>query len=437
MFDNAIEKFDGNEEGNETKRRTGLFSQEIENKFRFDVNKNINGWKLAYGTAVQYVKSNNDTYNRLRKQLTDQNGNVIQPEIAIKYQSDINLWRMGAFFQISKRYFDDRLSLSGGLRSDMNSFTDGGMNPIATLSPRISASYVLADKWTLNASVGSYSKIATYPILSFRNNNGELVNKDADYTQNIHYVLGTEFLPSQTTRFTLETFFKQYSNVPVSVRDGISLANMGGDFGVIGNEEVITNGKGNSYGFELFAQQKLTKRFFGTFSYTFFVSRFSGRNGKEIASAWDNRHLLSFVWGYKLNKNWELGLKFRFQGGAPYTPFDLPASQLNYLTYGTGILNYNQLNTERLASFHSGDLRIDKKWNFRKMSLDLFIDVTNFYNAKSPSFPQYTFKRTTDNTAFVTTNNQPINQNGSNAIPFILANNDGTIIPTIGFIIEF
>ncbi|MGB3006322.1 MAG: TonB-dependent receptor [Chitinophagaceae bacterium] len=437
MFDNAIEKFDGNDEGNVTKRRIGIFSQEIENKFRFDVNKTINGWKLAYGTSIQYVKSNNDTYNRLRKQLTDQNGNVIQPEIAVKYQSDIDLWRMGAFIQISKRYFDDRLSFSGGLRSDMNSFTDNGMNPITTLSPRISASYVLADKWTLNTSIGSYSKIPIYTVLSFRNNNGELVNKDADYTRNIHYVLGTEFLPSQTTRFTLEAFYKKYSNVPVSVKDGISLANMGGDFGVVGNEEVITNGKGNSYGFELFAQQKLTKRFFGTFSYTFFISRFSGKNGKEIASAWDNRHLLSFVWGYKFNKNWELGLKFRYQGGAPFTPFDLPASQLNYLTYGIGILNYSQLNTERLASFHSGDLRIDKKWNFKKISLDLFVDVTNFYNAKSPSFPQYTFKRNTDNTAFVTTDNQPINQNGSNAIPFILANNDGTIIPTIGFIIEF
>ena len=71
------------------------------------------------------------------------------------------------------------------------------------------------------------------------------------------------------------------------------------------------------------------------------------------------------------------------------------------------------------------------------MSLDLFLDISNFYGAKSPAFPQYTFKRNTDNTAFVTTDGQPVQQNGSNAIPFILANDDGTVIPTIGFIIEF
>jgi len=437
MFDNKIEKFDDNEEENETKRRIGIFSQEIENKLRFDVNKTINGWKLAYGGITQYVKSNNNIFKRFRKELTDQNGNIIQPEISVRYNSDISFWRMGAFVQASKRYLDDRLGISAGLRSDLNTFTEDGMNPISTLSPRISASYVLADKWTLNASIGSYSKIPTYTILSFRDNSGVLMNKNVDYTRSIHYVLGTEYLPNTTTRFTLEAFYKQYRNVPVSVKDGISLANMGGDFGVIGNEDVITNGKGKSYGFELFAQQKLTKRFFGTLSYTFFISRFSGLNKKEIASAWDNRHLLSFIWGYKFNKNWELGLKFRFQGGAPYTPFDLTASQLNYLTYSIGILNYDQLNSEKLAAFHSSDLRIDKKWNFKKTTLNLYLDVTNWYNARNPAFPQYTFKRNADNTAFLTTDGQPIRQDGSNAIPFILANDDASVIPTIGFIIEF
>lgn len=437
MFDNEIEKFDDNDEGNEAKRRLGIFSQEIENKLRFDINKIVKGWKITYGAMSQYVKSNNNNFKRLRKELTDQNGNVIQPELVVRYNSDIDFWRFGGFAQVSKRYLDDRLGISAGLRTDLNSFITDGMNPLPAISPRISASYVLADKWTLNASVGSYAKIPTYTILSFRNNNGTLVNKDADYTRNIHYALGTEFLPNNTTRFTLEGFYKKYSNVAVSVRDGISLANLGGDFGVIGNEEVVTNGKGTTYGFELFAQQKLTKRFFGTFSYTWFISRFSGINGKEIASAWDNRHLLSFIWGYKFNKNWELGLKFRYQGGAPYTPFDQTASQLNYLTFGTGILDYNRLNTERLGSFHASDIRIDKKWNFRKITLDLFLDITNWYNAKSPAYPQYTFKRNADNTAFVTTDGQPIKQNGSNAIPFILANDDASVIPTIGFIIEF
>jgi len=437
MFDNKIEKFDDNDEGNENKRRLGIFSQEIENKLRFDVNKNLDGWKIAYGAMAQYVKSNNDNYKRLRKEIRDQGGNLVQPALILDYMSDISFMRYGLFAQVGRRYLNNRLGLSAGLRSDMNGFTNGGMNPLNTISPRISASYVLADKWTLNGSAGLYYKLVPYTILSFRDNSGNLVNRDADYNRSAHYTIGTEFLPANSTRFTLEAFYKKYSQVPVSVRDGISLANLGGDFGVVGNEEVVTTGKGTTYGFELFAQQKLTKRFFGTFSYTCFVSRYSGLNGKEIASAWDNRHLLSFIWGYKFNRNWELGLKFRYQGGAPVTPFDLTASQLNYLTFGMGIPDYSRLNTQQLRDFHASDIRIDKKWNFKKTTLNLFLDITNWYKATNPAAPQYTFKRNADNTAFVTTDGQTIRQDGSNAIPLLLNNEDATLIPTIGFIVEF
>ena len=124
------------------------------------------------------------------------------------------------------------------------------------------------------------------------------------------------------------------------------------------------------------------------------------------------------------------------QGGAPFTPFDEPASQTNYLSQGTGILDYGRLNTNRLKTFQSSDVRIDKKWNFRKLTLDVFLDVTNWYASRSPAYPQYTFKRAADNSVFLTTDGQAIKPDGSNAIPFILNNDDASVVPTIGFIIE-
>jgi hypothetical protein len=160
-------------------------------------------------------------------------------------------------------------------------------------------------------------------------------------------------------------------------------------------------------------------------------------NGKYISSAWDNRHLFSITWGYKFKRNWELGLKFRYQGGAPFTPFDETLSRQNYLSLGEGVLDNSKLNTNRLTAFHASDVRIDKKWNFKRLTLDVFLDVSNWYVAKSPAFPQYTFKRTTDNSAFVTSNGRSIAYDGSNAIPVIIQNNDPSVTPTIGFILEF
>ncbi len=437
-FDNDVNQYEDNTTQIEAQKTLTYRSRETENKLRVDINKNINDWKIAYGTVAQVSEYDTKTFAVIRRELKDGFGNIIQNAVTVNFTSPLNSFlRYGAFAQVSKRFFNSRLGISAGLRSDMNTFTTTGNNGLKTLSPRISASYILADKWTANASIGRYFKIAPYTILGFANNANNLVNKNSLYQRSDHYVAGIEYLPNDGLRFTAEGFYKDYANVPVSISKGISLANLGGDFNVLGNEAVVTNGKGRAYGFEFFAQKKLTNKFFGILSYTFYRSEYAGLDNKLIASAWDNRHLLTVTWGYKFPRNIELGLKFRYQGGAPYSPFDDVASKANYLSLGQGIVDYARLNTRRLGGFNSGDVRIDKKWNFKKMTIDLFLDVTNWYIAKNPAIPTYTFRRNANNTAFLTTNGLPINMNGSNAIPILLSNDDPQVTPTLGFIIEF
>ena len=437
-FDNDVNQYEDNTTQIEAQKTLTYRSRETENKLRVDINKNIKDWKIAYGTVAQVSEYDTKTFAVLRRELKDGFGNIIQNAVTVNFTSPLNSFlRYGAFAQVSKRFFNSRLGISAGLRSDMNTFTTKGNNGLKTLSPRISASYILADKWTANASIGRYFKIAPYTILGFADNANNLVNKNSLYQRSDHYVAGIEYLPNDGLRFTAEGFYKDYANVPVSISKGISLANLGGDFNVLGNEAVVTNGKGRAYGFEFFAQKKLTNKFFGILSYTFYRSEYAGIDNKLIASAWDNRHLLTVTWGYKFPRNIELGLKFRYQGGAPYSPFDDVASKANYLSLGQGIVDYARLNTQRLGGFNSGDVRIDKKWNFKKMTIDLFLDVTNWYIAKNPAIPTYTFRRNANNTAFLTTNGLPINMNGSNAIPILLSNDDPQVTPTLGFIIEF
>ena len=166
-------------------------------------------------------------------------------------------------------------------------------------------------------------------------------------------------------------------------------------------------------------------------------SEFTGIKNTYAPASWDNRHLISMTAGYKLPKNWEIGLKFRYQGGAPYTPYDEATSRRNFLTSGTGTFDYQKINTLQLQSFNSGDLRVDKKWNKKKITYDFFIDISNFYSAKSVGVDSYTFNRNLDNTAFITSDGQPIKPDGSNGIPMYLINEQTTLLPTIGLIVEF
>lgn len=431
LLNNDISKYDSNDESDPSFLRYRTNSIESENKLRADVNVSLGRWKFSYGTVGQYVRYTAENNIRLRAEVN------AQPEERFIYEGGIDFFRLGGYAQVRNVFLAERLEVSLGVRTDINTFTDEGVNPGRALSPRMAMRYRLGERWSLQATVGRYARLTPYTILGYRDNSGELVNRSSNYITNIHYVAGIEFRPQLSRRFTLEGFYKKYSNVPVTTRDGISINNQGADFTTVGNEPVTPTGSGEAYGVEFFAQQKLTNRLFGFLSYTFFHSRYTNRDGVLAPSAWDNRHLVSLTLGYKFPRNWELGLKYRYQGGAPYTPFDLAGSRINYLTQGQGQLDYSRFNALRLDPLSVSDIRIDKKWNFRKFSLDVFLDISNWWLAKSVAYPKYSFERDLATGDFLTSDGQPLQPDGSNAIPVILKNDDAVVLPTIGFIIEF
>lgn len=439
MFNNQLDQFEDAQNGNENFRNLKLRSQEIENKFRFDYNKYQNGWKYSYGVMGQYVKYNTSIFNRISAGVFDTSGVQIMPPMVINANSAIDFFRYGAFGQISKNVLKDRLLVSFGLRTDMNTFTTGGNNPLETASPRLSFAYSLSKKWDLTASVGRYFKLPPYTSLGFRDENDVLVNIDAEYIQSNHYVLGTQFLPNDGLRLTLEGFFKTYANYPVSLVNGISLANQGQEFGAIGNEPITSIGDGVTYGAEIFIQQKLVKNIFYVVSYTYVRSLFSGLDNDLIPSAWDAQHLLSGTLGWKFGKkkDWQLGLKYRFAGGVPYTPWDLQASQMNYAVLGNGVLDFDDVNGERLSNFQQLDFRLDKIVNLKKLSFTFYIDIQNLLGFENQSPDYYTFQRKPDDSGFETTDGQPLKPDGSNAIPVILPNSSALVTPTLGIIFEF
>jgi len=433
FLDNQANKFEDNKNPVESQRTLKIKSIEAESKIRFDVTKNYDNITLSYGLTGQLVRFDNDFFQVLNKSSNP----LIYPSLIVQSKTNTNFIKYGGFAQIGTRVFNDKLSLSAGLRMDANNLSNSESNPLKQLSPRLSASLAISDVLRLNASYGIYYRLPTYTQLNFTDNSTGKKTNPGKYIQATHYVAVFEYLPKSTTRFTIEGFYKSYSNYPVSVLDGISIANKGLEFGAIGNEPITQSGKGRAYGIEFFAQQKLTKNFFGVFSYTFYRSEFSGLNNKFVSASWDNRQLISMTAGYKLPKNWEIGLKFRYQGAAPFTPYNEPLSRANYLAIGSGVFDFSRINSMRLSAFNAADIRFDKKWNFKKTTLDFYIDITNFYGSEAKQADLYTFKRNQANTAFVTTDGLPIKADGSNAIPVYLKNSQSTILPSIGLIVEF
>jgi Carboxypeptidase regulatory-like domain/TonB-dependent Receptor Plug Domain len=360
---------------------TGLYfnnnAKETEIKFRNEITKNINDWKISAGFNVT-----NSIY-QTETSILSQN---------LEYKTDLNFMKYGLFVQTSTTFLNDRLDFSFGLRSDANNFTTQKNQLLETLSPRLSMSYALnQDKdWRLNATIGKYFKIQPYTVLGYRDNNQNLVNKNADYTNNTHFVLGLSKSINKTTQASIEGFYKKYNNYAISILDGVSLANKGGGFEVLGNEAVTTTGIGNTYGLEFTFQQKLTNNFYGIFAYTLYKSEFTGLDQKYRPSVWDSRHLVSFTGGYKLKRNYEIGVRYRFAGNTPFVAVD-KVETLNQ--YPKIVLDYKKLGEQNLKTLSQFDIRIDKKWNFKKTALDVFIDVQNLFAQQVPEPTRYGLNR--------------------------------------------
>ena len=205
------------------------------------------------------------------------------------------------------------------------------------------------------------------------------------------------------------------------------------DYGIFGDEELVSTSGGRAYGLELLGRLREFKKINMVFSYTFVRSEFRGLNSEWIPSSWDNRHLLNITATKKFNRNWDLGFKWRFVGGAPYTPCDLEKSSLKsaWDLQGQGYPDYSNFNTSRLNAFHQLDLRLDKQYFFKGWSLMLYADVQNVYNHKADR-PPILIRESDANGMPVTDPSDPLRY----SLKYI-SGESGTVLPTIGVIIEF
>ena len=395
-------------------QKTGIIfkndSYEQETKLRYQTLHYLNEWKLAAGTNIQYADYFNDTQSILYN---------------INYSTGIDFLKYGFFAKGERKFFDDNLGLSFGFRFDADTFSEGS-SLMDNFSPRLSLTYNLTEDqtWKMNASVGRYYKIPTYTMLGYQDNLRTFINQKAKYTQSDHFVMGIEYAPGNASRVTLEGFYKKYSQYPISLIDGVSIANKGGDFEVLGNEAIATDGRGKSYGIEALYQQKLTKNFYGVFAYTYFHSQFTTATGDYLPSVWDSRHLISFSGGYKLKRNWEISARWRFSGKTPYVPVDQIAS---LSAYPEIVLDYNQLGNVKLDPFNLADIRFDKKWNFKRYAFNFYFEIQNFLAQAVPRPEEYGLNRSETGALILPQSLVKVNTDENNNIP----------IPTFGFVVDF
>lgn len=404
-------------------------SKESENKVRVDRNFRVSDYEFSSGANINFANYTNDSYLKM----ITQSGAVLD-----NYTSDLNLIQYGFYVQTAKKFLNNNLELSAGFRIDGSDYSDQTNNPLEQFSPRVSLRYKFAPRFAFNFNSGIYYMLPSYTALGFVEN-GDFVNKDQlKYIKNTQFVSGLEYNGSNSLRLTLEGYYKKYNNYPFSLRNQISLANLGGDFGIVGIEPLDSRAFGETYGFEVLAQKRTKDDLYGIAAYTFGYSKFSDANGELLPSSWDSRHILSLTAGKYFKRNWNLGARFRMQSGFPQTPYDLERSQFvhTWNIANSPISDFDLLNTERGNLVHQLDVRAEKKWIFNKWQLTFYMDVVNAYGSKNPSaLPVVALERDANGNGIIRNPDAPQNEQ---IYQLNISDADrSSPLPYFGFIFEF
>lgn len=421
-LNNRNTKYLHNDESTEENLMLRLRSVEQETKLRLENSSTFGAWRVNLGFNLDYSQYTNTSLQRV----------YIQQANTFDYRTALGLLRWGIFGTMSYASPDEKFTASLGVRADANNYSSR-MNKLSEqLSPRLSLSYRLIEGLYASGSAGLYYQLPPYTGLGFKNNDGELVNKQLRYMSVSHGSIGLSWRKSSTFELSAEGFYKEYDRIPYSIVDGIPLACKGNDYGVIGNEELTSTAQGRSYGIEVLLRWLIAKKLNLASSFTLFKSEYrKDKRSEYIASAWDNKYIFNLSGTYNFPHHWSFGMKVSCIGGAPYTPYDVEKSSLvnAWDAQGRPYYDYSKYNTGRLPAFGQIDVRVDKTFYIKRYMLGFYIDLQNVTKS--------TFKQPDILMSTGEIENPTAPQTQQRYKMKYIEQKSGTLMPTLGITFEY
>jgi len=338
------------------------------------------------GVTLEQLALNSNVRDREGNPDLDMDG---LPDWQQQRDVDGGIFIMQPFVQ-SKYKFNDKFTINLGLHGQ---FLE--INNDFIVEPRAALNYSLSEKSGVNFGYGHHSQVQPLPILFILSPdaNGVLseMNQDLDFTKAHHFVLGYDYKPANNWRTKIEAYYQHLYDVPVDrFSSTFSLLNAGADFvfPTVGN--LINDGTGRNYGLELTVEKFYSNGYYGLLTASLFQSKYTGSDGVERNTAFNNQYVLNLLGG----KEWKLNKKFSFTsdfkvttaGGRYFTPIDLVSSEM----FGTEIRDESKAYSEQFDPYFRLDLKLGFRMNSGRGFSQLFaIDFQNLTNRENPFTRRY------------------------------------------------
>lgn len=345
------------------------------------------GWRLHYGHKVTEKLR---VYAGLHGTITWGRGEV--PDYSGETLSIRGLIANQAVYTEASWKPVDWLTVMPGMRLDF--YTIQNIRRVV-FDPRLTLRFdAVKDKLSFLAAVGLFHQDPQ--IAQFIPEVGG--NPALSHERSLHTSLGLLWRVRPSLSVEATGFYKQLWALVVGTSDQLWRD------GKVESENQSNVGLGRVYGGELLIKKSADRdcpRFlklekcFGWLSYTLMRSERKNPDDPWRLFFFDQTHILTLVVSGLWKYGWQVGIRFRLVSGNPTT------------AYRGGIFNadgnyyipvFGEVNGDRLPLFHQLDLRIDKKWVFKKWMLSIYLDIQNVYNYQATEFVLWNFNYTRSTT---------------------------------------
>ena len=284
--------------------------------------------------------------------------------------------------------FSDRVEIKPGL-----SFMYLGLNNSFSLEPRFGANWKTGYRTSVNFGYGKHSKAQSMPAYFietiYKDGTTELTNKNLDFTQAHHWVLGFDALLTDHLRLKTEAYYQYLYDVPVEEHPSYySALNAGANWGLNTRDFLVNEGEGWNYGVEFTLEKFYHNNWYFLTTASLFDSKYRGSDGVKRNTAFNGNFVTNALIGkeVKVKRNGTLvfDVKVAWAGGKRYTPIDVEASKEK----DDGAFNtvyIDQLAYEKqFPDYLKADVKIGFRLDGKKVSQVWEFYVENVTNHKNP-----------------------------------------------------
>ncbi|OFY38407.1 MAG: hypothetical protein A2X18_02755 [Bacteroidetes bacterium GWF2_40_14] len=292
----------------------------------------------------------------------------------------------GIYLQDKISFADNKITFTPGFR--VNYYSETGK---LYMEPRLSASYKISQKISMNLATGYYSQFANRVVredVMSGNKDFWILSdgKDIPVSSSTHFNLGLNYdLPDYL--FSVEAYYKLNHNVT----EYTTRFNSRPDSETKVSEQFFT-GNGYATGVEFLAQKK-AGNFNGWASYTIAEAknRFLAQSGKYFYANQDVTHEFKAVGIYKIG-NFDFSASWIYASGRPYTA-PLGAYSMELLDGTTAdYFSVSDKNTFRLPAYHRFDISASFRFNMfggSGQQNSVSFSIFNLYNRNNISSKQF------------------------------------------------